>query len=511
MAPIPVSKRVAQFREKNPQKVKLIKMRENNEITKKRVNDKVFNENFKMKERDRKRRQRALKKTLKTGSSSVSSSDPETTDSFGDSILPLDIDVSDNPSTNMSSGPMFSSTPISANNNFKIRIPFKDKSNHSRQSKQGLKVRKENNQMKNNEIKSLKDLLNKSEEENIGKDFEIVELVKKIKDLEDKNITLESKLRGADDWLIKTYKYMTPTGRKELKMGAYLAKDEFESGVLSRIRENTGINFSKLPTLFNDEDSELKKTIHCFANENSSEVPDMKAARKGIRYFYSYKTVLWTQFLSSSGLDVSYSQFCRYWPENIIKPKIEDFGSCKCIPCENTELLLNAMKRQNLVSKEHQLDIIIKDVRCGDNELEDKFLDELKTCSKEEGKNLTYLHWENVQKEAGKRDHIHRVQKTKSCADAAAVLKSLYEALKQHLERNYIMKKTIKERRESVLISNDQAYIHIWIGLKISKSRFQGKFSLLSSHTQISVSTLATSTPKKLRPSMQPSDLSLTS
>ena len=110
-------------------------MRENNEITKKRVNDKVFNENFKMKERDRKRRQRALKKTLKTGSSSVSSSDPETTDSFGDSILPLDIDVSDNPSTNMSSGPMFSSTPISANNNFKIRIPFKDKSNHSRQSK----------------------------------------------------------------------------------------------------------------------------------------------------------------------------------------------------------------------------------------------------------------------------------------------------------------------------------------------------------------------------------------
>ena len=105
-------------------------------------------------------------------------------------------------------------------------------------------------------------------------------------------------------------------------MGAFLAKDEFESGVLRRIRDNTGINFSKSQTLFNGENSDLKKAIHDFAFENSSDVPDMKAAKKGIRYFYSYKTVLWTQFVSSSGFNVSYSQFCRYWPETIIKPKI---------------------------------------------------------------------------------------------------------------------------------------------------------------------------------------------
>ena len=496
MAPVPVSRRVAKFKVKNPQKVKLNKVKEHAEIAKKRVNDKDFDEEFKRKERERKRLQRAKKKVLKSGQPVP----PPPTDSvphsvsFGDSFLPLpfessfnDMEVSEDHSTIMS--PLFSSTPAPVKEKFKVRIPFKDKTNQSRQSKQGLLIRKQNNLVKNDELKEMKNLLNKSEEENIAKDFEIAELYKKINDLENKNSSLESKLKGADDWLIKTYKYLTPLGRNELKMGAFLAKDEFESGVLRRIRENTGINFSKSPTLFNDESSDLKKAIHDFAFENSSDVPDMKAAKKGIRYFYSYKTVIWIQFVSSSGFNVSYSQFCRYWPETIIKPKIEDFGSCKCIPCENTELLLNAMKRQNLISKEHQLDIMIKDVRFGDKELEDKFIEELELLEKEKEKSLTYLHWEGVQKENGKRELIHRVQKTKSCPDAVGLMKSLYESLKLHLERNFIMKKTIKERRETVLKSSDQAYIHMdWAeNLEI---KIPGEVqSAFFSHTSVSLHT----------------------
>ena len=132
---------------------------------------------------------------------------------------------------------------------------------------------------------------------------------------------------------------------------------------------------------------------------------------------------------------------------------------------------------------------MIKDVRFGDKELEDKFIEELELLEKEKEKSLTYLHWEGVQKENGKRELIHRVQKTKSCPDAVGLMKSLYESLKLHLERNFIMKKTIKERRETVLKSSDQAYIHMdWAeNLEI---KIPGEVqSAFFSHTSVSLHT----------------------
>ena len=102
-----------------------------------------------------------------------------------------------------------------------------------------------------------------------------------------------------------------------------MAKQDFPVGTLSRLRNNTGINFSKAPTAPTEEESPLKKAVAAFALENSC---DIRAAKKKIRCFYHYKLVLWMLFRSTHGIDVSYSTFCRYWPENIVKPKIEDFG-----------------------------------------------------------------------------------------------------------------------------------------------------------------------------------------
>ena len=73
-------------------------------------------------------------------------------------------------------------------------------------------------------------------------------------------------------------------------------------------------------------------------------------------------------FKSMESCDVSYSQFCCYWPKNIVKPKIEDYGSCKCQTCENVELLLSSLKRNNMVSRDHDLDFFINNSRNGDNE-----------------------------------------------------------------------------------------------------------------------------------------------
>ena len=142
---------------------------------------------------------------------------------------------------------------------------------------------------------------------------------------------------------------LSTAAKKEFKSALYTARDEVPVGTLYRLRQNTGINFK--------DDSSLKKSIHSFAFENSSEIPDLKGAKNNLRFYNSYKNVLWTQYKSLHSSDISYSHFCSLWPSNVIKPKIEDYGTCKCIACENPELLLSGMKRAKVLSHIHDLDL----------------------------------------------------------------------------------------------------------------------------------------------------------
>ena len=41
----------------------------------------------------------------------------------------------------------------------------------------------------------------------------------------------------------------------------------------------------------------------------------------------------------------SYEQQCRYIPDNVIKPKPEDWGTCLCKTCLNPELKFNCIKQ----------------------------------------------------------------------------------------------------------------------------------------------------------------------
>ena len=65
-----------------------------------------------------------------------------------------------------------------------------------------------------------------------------------------------------------------------------MAKQDFPVGTLSRLRNNTGINFSKAPTAPTEKESPLKKAVAAFVLENSF---DIRAAKKKIRCFYHYK------------------------------------------------------------------------------------------------------------------------------------------------------------------------------------------------------------------------------
>ena len=117
--------------------------------------------------------------------------------------------------------------------------------------------------------------------------------------------------------------------------------------------------------------SELKEAIEKYAVENSCVVPDMRKEKKQIRYYFNYLICLHANFLQENpSMNVSYAVFCSYWPKTIIKPRIEDFGSCKCETCENIELKLSALQKRDLIDRSHNMQSIIKDCREGSSVLE---------------------------------------------------------------------------------------------------------------------------------------------
>ena len=349
------------------------------------------------------------------------------------------------------------------------RNPLQDRTNQqtlSRQKIQGQQIRKENNKVKSSEIAELKAALALANKDNHEKDIRISDLLAEVRKLKDSQADIKTKLKDGDAWIKPTYNNLSPAGRTELKTAVFMARDDFPVGTLSRLRENTSINFSKSPIAMNEEESELKKSVTSFAVENSCEVPDTRAARKGLRYFYNYKFVLWIQYKSNQGSDLSYSTFCKYWPTYIQKPKIEDFGTCKCQVCENVELLVSGMKRGGFLSRDHVVELMIQNTREGDNELESNFHDDLEEMKVGDSKEKTvcFLQWEKINlgvQNGQNRDVVHRIQKSLSCKEAAAKLESMYKGLKDHLERNFIIKTTLRTRREIVMESEDMAYIHI--------------------------------------------------
>ena len=54
---------------------------------------------------------------------------------------------------------------------------------------------------------------------------------------------------------------------------------------------------------------------------------------------------LYQKLIVDAGENCSFSQFTHYVPDTIIKPKPEDWDTCLCMPCLNTELKLECIKK----------------------------------------------------------------------------------------------------------------------------------------------------------------------
>ena len=451
------------YRQKNPERAKRNNMKLSINLTERRLRDESFDRKFKQAARDRKRKSREEKKKS----------------------------IENDPGSH-------------AQQNLPQRCSEKESSSSglhnviqkSRQGVAGIRKRRKNLVEKNDTIaemeaekRELTNQLSNCEDENFEQQLKIAEMENKLKQKDVIIDDLKNQLENSDLWLKMTYQKMEPVGKKELKTAFAQAMPDLPRGTISRLRNATGINFSNPVAIEHGEVSELKKAVEKFAIENSSDVPDMRKEKKQIRYYFNYLICLHTAFLTENhDKDISYAVFCSYWPKNIIKPKIEDYGTCKCEVCENIELKLSALKKRGLISNNHDIQAIIRSAREGNADPDEALKEELAALKNEPKAKVrvSYLVWEKVERAdqnvntgEKKKKIMNRVPKIALAETLAILTKADFDKVKEHLRRNLIIRSNIKEKRAEIFGDDKTAMLQVdWAenGTVVVPSEVQSAF-----------------------------------
>ena len=170
-------------------------------------------------------------------------------------------------------------------------------------------------------------------------------------------------------------------------------KPQLQKGTLSRLRKNTGINFSNLTANPSDEVTELKKKVIEFAERNTIDVPEKKKYSKGARFRTTSLLCLYNSFQAEHPDDCSYQTFAKYWPVKYVKPCPSEFGTCLCTLCQNMELKVTALQTRKLISHTNYLEVIIIDNRKDDYTRENQFKKEIDALADDDKKNIDVAYY----------------------------------------------------------------------------------------------------------------------
>ena len=156
---------------------------------------------------------------------------------------------------------------------------------------------------------------------------------------------------------------------------------------------------------------------------NSVVVPDEKKSKKGFRYRLSSLKLLWEKFTADENVECSYSQFTRHTPQNVIKPKPEDWGTCLCMICLNPELKIDSLRK------------VLPEMNWNINNIFEKSEDELNILYKRIEKSVhtfEYLEWSKEKEITDEKTtkHVSYHSKKNACK---ATAKSLQINLKKKL------------------------------------------------------------------------------
>ena len=139
------------------------------------------------------------------------------------------------------------------------------------------------------------------------------------------------------------WNHMTP--RTKAKMRQRLSDYPDSSPETINLLRKDGVRLDRASTpseIVSSLGAKIKEFIN--RDDNSMTCPDKK--KEHLRYRLNDLTVLHEQFLSENPeIQCCYSNFCRYIPENVVKPKAQDWGTCLCVTCLNPELKMEALSR----------------------------------------------------------------------------------------------------------------------------------------------------------------------
>lgn len=373
--------------------------------------------------------------------------------------------------------------------------PKKSQQNKSRQQEQGYKQRKAHNKAQakvidelNAQIKVGETVKKKIEMDLATEKVKTMKLEETVKDLKSKLEKNVNDIHDNDVWAGQVYRNMSAKGKQEFRSAFTLSAPKLKNGTISRLRKQTGINFSNLVENKTEDMSEIKKKIVEFARENTMEVPDKRKAEKGVRYRNASLQCLFDNFETQFPNLCTYQTFCKYWPVKYTKPKPSEWGTCLCITCQNFELKFESLRARKLISSEHSMDHILERARLDDFEPETTLKTDLESLAEEEKAdvNVAFHVWERVKqteisKNTGraKCDKTMRMVRHLNAKDLGEIVLEDYEDYKQHLERDSVIKKQLKKKRieaeeddEKVVIHMDWAEQHTLIENKECQSAF---------------------------------------
>ena len=458
--------RQKKFKEKNPNLVKLNQLKQSLARTKIKETNPDKAEAIKEANKKRKQKQRNKENRPPNAEQSRDSGD------FADVSL-LSEDEGNSRRKNRRSSGDFSDVSMVTEDQGASSAPI-----FSRQQIAGFKLRKKNDKVKGLKIEELKvqhEEMKQSQDKHDDMlaelDFKIKELevenekaMKRIKELEEENS------RNKDKWFALVYKNLTPDGRREVRNAFTVAAPEMDNGTITRLRKNTGINFSNLTANQKEVETELKEKVLEFSERNTTVVPDKKKYAKGVRFRMSSLLCLFNTFETEHPNICSYQTFCKYWPAHYVKPRASEFGTCLCTLCQNMELKFISLQTRKLLSPFLCLENIIENTKTDDFEMENEFKSQVESLADDDKKDIdiAFQQWEKVkQSEVSKNtgkvkgDKTMRMAKHLPAADLGKQILEECEKYKNHLERDNVMKNEIKKVRLEAMEEDDLAVLHV--------------------------------------------------
>ena len=131
---------------------------------------------------------------------------------------------------------------------------------------------------------------------------------------------------------------------------------------------------------------------------------------------------------------------------------------------------MRALKRHKLIKQEHELETVFRDIRDENFDSEEALTDDLKLLLEEPkaSEQVTFLEWRKVKntdlnKQTGRQKQAmtQRVPTVTTAKDLGLKTLADVKVLKEHLERNHVIKNKVLEKREESLKSNDKVMCQV--------------------------------------------------